>query len=255
MPLADRIAETRASLAKRGLLPTIALVFRGLYRLARPRKPTTHPFDLQHGVDTSGLTWAPNLRSGHPNDAHITAYWGTAPSVFNALLTHWQALLTAHAPQDYTFIDIGCGKGRVVMLASNTPFRQVIGVELVPELATIAQTNLATWQLSPHTCNQLTILHADALEFPFPEGPTLVYLYNPFSPALLKLLLDRLEPLSQTRPIDLAFVYRFPPELFNRPSLRLLWEGDLPFSKEDASADVFYGEIDHCSLYRMSPPS
>jgi len=32
-----------------------------------------HPFDEMHGVDTSGLVPAAHLRTGHPNDEHVTA--------------------------------------------------------------------------------------------------------------------------------------------------------------------------------------
>src|SRR5215469_1881738 len=107
----------------------------------RPRdllKPTTHPihpFDQIHGTDTSGLVPARDLVTGHPNDEHVTAYYGVAPSILRTLVQHWLATAPPHHITDYTFLDIGAGKGRAVLLASEFPFRQVIGVELNPALA------------------------------------------------------------------------------------------------------------------------
>src|SRR5712691_7133679 len=36
--------------------------------------------------------------------------------------------------RNFTFIDLGSGKGRVLLLASDYPFRQIVGVELLPAL-------------------------------------------------------------------------------------------------------------------------
>src|SRR5271170_3581526 len=115
----------------------------------RPRdllKLTTqpiHPFDLAHGVDTSGLVPAAHLITGHPNDEHVTAYYGVAPSILRTLITHWRETPTPHPIHDYTFIDFGAGKGRAMLVASELPFRKVIGIELNPDLADIPERNLA----------------------------------------------------------------------------------------------------------------
>lgn len=49
-----------------------------------------HPFDEAHGTDTSGLIPSGHLATGHPNDAHITAYYGVAPSILRTLIQHWR---------------------------------------------------------------------------------------------------------------------------------------------------------------------
>ena len=56
------------------------------------------------------------------------------------VIDQWQQTLaeTPHGIQDYTFLDIGSGKGRVLMLASDAPFRHIVGVELSPALTAIA---------------------------------------------------------------------------------------------------------------------
>ena len=104
-----------------------------------------HPFDLTHDVDTSGLVPAANLVTGHPNDEHVTAYYGVAPSILRALVQRWRTLLQPEPISRYTFVDVGAGKGRAMLVASELPFRQVIGIELNPAMAAIAQRNLDIW--------------------------------------------------------------------------------------------------------------
>jgi SAM-dependent methyltransferase len=203
---ANLIFHLRQSIAEIGLRRTLLRTARHAYRRVFPIKTPIHPFDLRYGVDTSGLIGGTQLTSGHTHDRFITGYWGTPPSLFHGARERWEASLvdTPYTCRDFSFIDIGCGKGRVVMLASDRPFRQVIGVELSPALVAIAEKNLAIWNKSSHACKDLTVLHADALAVPFPDSPLLVYLYNPFDTPVIQLFLDHLQTLALTRssPID-----------------------------------------------------
>ena len=98
-----------------------------------------HPFDEQFGVRTSGLVAGRHLRSGHRHDRHATAYYGVAPSVLRAMVKRWRRSRPGLALEDVSFIDVGAGMGRAVLLAAELPFRQVAGVELNPTLAGIAR--------------------------------------------------------------------------------------------------------------------
>ena len=91
-----------------------------------------HPFDQIHGVETSGLVPAANLVTGHPNDEHVTAYYGVAPSILRTLIDLWRETPPPEPIYRYSFIDIGAGKGRAMLVASELPFHQVIGIELNP---------------------------------------------------------------------------------------------------------------------------
>ena len=95
-----------------------------------PAPPPQHPFDQIHGVETSGLIAAGNLITGHPNDSHVTAYYGVAPSILRTLIACWRDTPPPHPIHSYTFIDYGAGKGRAMLVASELPFRKVIGIEL-----------------------------------------------------------------------------------------------------------------------------
>src|SRR5580692_1825731 len=93
--------------------------------LLQPVDFPIHPFDEMHGVDTSGLVPARHLVTGHASDEHVTAYYGVAPSILRALIAHWRETVPPHPISSYTFLDIGAGKGRALLVASELPFRRV----------------------------------------------------------------------------------------------------------------------------------
>src|SRR5579871_6336835 len=131
--------------------PTIAPRPKRPRDLLRPATHPIHPFDQIHNTDTSGLVPAGHLLTGHPNDEHVTAYYAVAPSILRALIDQWRRT-APHPISRYTFVDVGAGKGRAMLLASELPFRHVIGAELNPDMAAIAQRNLSLWQAS-HTAD------------------------------------------------------------------------------------------------------
>jgi SAM-dependent methyltransferase len=227
-----------------------------IYRRIFPPKIPSHPFDLRHQVDTSGLLYAPAITSGHPHDRHNTAYWGTAPSLFHGALARWQESLagTPYTLADYTLIDIGSGKGRVVFLASEYPFRRILGVELNPNLTAIAGQNLARWQTTPHACADIAFLQSDALAVDLPETPTLLYLFNPFDAHVMQLLLTRLQSAARFTPIDLIYTRPEHATLFDTiPGMTLLWKGEVPFTPEDTAADAFSTTQQNTNIYRLQP--
>jgi len=147
---------------------------------------------LEFGVRTSGLVAGRDLKSGHAHDRHATAYYGVAPSVFQRLVKRWRRIPPAAPIEDTTFIDVGAGMGRAVLLASEMPFRSVIGVELQPALMRTARRNLAAWRKAGRAIAPMRMVQADAVEFDWPAGPAVVFLFNPFGAVVMRRFLRAL---------------------------------------------------------------
>lgn len=145
-----------------------------------------HPFDEANGVRTSGLVAGRHLNSGHAHDRHATAYYGVAPSVFHTLLNRWRKTRDATPLEQITFVDIGAGMGRAVLLAAELPFRRVIGVELHPALVRIARRNLSQWRKAGRTRSSARMIAGDAVDFAFPPGPCIAFLFNPFGAVVMR---------------------------------------------------------------------
>ncbi|WP_158943615.1 class I SAM-dependent methyltransferase [Granulicella sp. S190] len=249
-------SKLRWSLAQRGVAGTVRTALGRVQRhedATASGKPLLHPFDKRYGVDTSGLIGGGELRSGHKNDVFNTAYYGMAPSRFRRVVEDWISS-SGHAPLSETsFIDLGCGKGRAVLMASEFVFRQAIGVELNPSLTKTAESNLALWTAAGRAVCPVTVLCQDATEFAFPDGPCLLYLFNPFAAPVVKRLIERLETEFANRPGSLDVIYFNPEsgELFeSHPGFKLLWSGTVELSDEDAAADHVASPDDLCSIFR-----
>ncbi len=201
---------------------------------------TPHPFDEEFGVRTSGLVAGRHLQSGHRHDRHATAYYGIAPSVFQALLRRWRRSRPGWALEEVNFLDVGAGMGRAVLLAAELPFRQAVGVELNPTLARIARRNLAVWRASGRARAPMKIICGDAVEFPLPEGPCLAFFFNPFGAPVMRRLLAAWRKALAGRPgqLDLIYVNNEQERVLERQAgFVRLFLGRIRRSRADAIAD------------------
>jgi SAM-dependent methyltransferase len=199
-----------------------------------------HPFDVENGVRTSGLIAGRHLKSGHRHDRHATAYYGVAPSVFQRLLRRWKQTGPATELQQFTFVDIGAGMGRAVLLAAAMPFRKVIGVELHPTLAGIARRNLRLWKAAGRASAPVQIRCGDAVTLSLPKTPTLLFLFNPFGAPVMRRLLRHVAQEYANHPgqLDLLYVNNEQEGTVEcARGFRRLFLGQIPRSRADAIAD------------------
>jgi SAM-dependent methyltransferase len=202
-----------------------------------------HPFDQATGLDTGGFIHADQLNSGQANNSPLGSYYATAPSLAQAMLDRWLETPDRLFVENYTFIDFGSGKGRVVLVASKLPFRKCIGVELNPGLNAIAADNFARWQQSGNARSPLQAICQSALDFEFPPGPCLVYLFNPFPSEIIAQLIDRIATAFADRPGQLDLLYvnaEFSSLLDQHAAFTPLWQMPVRMSREDAAADLLH---------------
>jgi len=111
---------------------------------------------------------------------------------------------------DFTFIDLGSGKGRTLLMASDYPFRCIVGVELLPSLNQIAQQNLAQYHSESQKCFAIESICSDATTFPLPDGALVIFLFNPFPESGLRRALANLQDSLNGRPRSTYVVYHNP---------------------------------------------
>jgi len=114
------------------------------------------------------------------------------------------------APHD-VFLDLGSGKGRVVLLAARYPFAKVIGVEISEELNATARRNLASIRI-PLRCKRVELVTADVLEYEIPDEVTVLYLYNPFRGETFDKVIANLIASVDRHPRTVRVIYLNPKE-------------------------------------------
>jgi len=186
----------------RALCAELWAFFRDSAPEARRRRYGDVEYDWENRVDTTSATvgWRDRLL-GHFH----SPYQPTEPELFH------QMLLSLHINlADFTFIDLGSGKGRTLMMASTYPFRRIFGLELLPELNRIALENLRKYKSPSQKCFCLEAACGDAQTFEFPAEPTVLYLFNPLPYAGLARVIANLALSLEAHPRKVFVLYHNP---------------------------------------------
>lgn len=163
-------------------------------------------FDAKHGTDTTGLVQIVELPGFVGRFDDIPGY-GTLPaSMITDIL---RAVDVDHA--QYVFVDLGSGKGRVVLLAGESPYKRVVGVEIAGPLHEIAQRNLERYR-GERRAGAVELVCSDVLEWELPPDPLVFYIGNALSPRVLRDFLARVEASLRAHPRDVYFMYAHPQE-------------------------------------------
>jgi SAM-dependent methyltransferase len=143
-----------------------------------------------------------------------SAYQPTEPAAFHEMLDALQQTPSADRTtinfRDFTFIDLGSGKGRTLLMASDYPFLRIVGVELLPALHAIALENLRQYKSESQKCFAIEATCADATTFPLPDGPLVIYLFNPFPESGMRQVATNLEQTLRTNPRPVYVLYHNP---------------------------------------------
>lgn len=163
-------------------------------------------YDWDHRVNTTSAAvgWRDRLL-GVLN----SPYQPTDPALFRQIIEE----LRQHANLDlahFTFLDLGSGKGRTLLMASDYPFHQIIGVELLTSLHQIALENLQRYKSESQRCFVLSSICADAVSLSLPENPLVIYLFNPFPESGLRQFLKNLDHSLRDHPRPLYVIYHNP---------------------------------------------
>lgn len=196
----SKLRRVTFSIASTGLRRTLADTATLLlsYRPERDRS-----FDARYGTDTAG--------SVQPDQLGITDTEARGQAILYlpspTRVTRWMFDNIGVDHREYSLVDLGCGKGRVLLVASDYPFRQIVGVEISPDLAAIARQNIDRYQPPSRQCRQVSVANVDATRFEFPGTNLLLHLYHPFEPAITIAVLRNLQRSLEASPRKVAIGY------------------------------------------------
>jgi SAM-dependent methyltransferase len=179
------IWQLRQGIAKHGPWKSFLIVMERLWRAAarRWRRREELRFDRDRGIDTTGI-------GELPADSERVRYQATMPETFLRLIRS-----LGIDTQLFRFIDLGCGKGRTLVLAQELGFRRITGVELDEGLTELARRNLGTAEIH----------HLDAGMYEFPPEPTVLYFYNPFMEDTMRKVMANLKRSLTTHPVYVVY--------------------------------------------------
>ncbi len=199
---------------------------------ARRARARDRIFDQTWGTDTSAKVNLSELKVDRDLARHGVRYQASDSDWLLAILDSLSLPLA-----DFSFVDFGSGKGRIVLTASLRPFREIYGVEFSPELVAVAEGNLEIFARRNTGMAPVKIVCCDAAAFELPPGNLVCYFYNPFDEHVMAKVVAKLEAALEGGERDIRVIYHDPVcrHLFDASGL---WtanelEGTLIFSSQN----------------------
>jgi len=162
-------------------------------------------FDLTRHVSTAGLAQLDGLSlAGDAKSGFM--YLPARPAPVRLALRD----LPIREYENYTFVDLGSGKGRMLFLAAEYPFRRIEGVEFARELHTEAQRNIARYRNRHRRCPRIKSVNVDAADYMFPRENLVIAMFNPFGPDVMDTVLRRVRTSVEEHARDVLLMMLFP---------------------------------------------
>lgn len=185
--------------------PGAALRLIGKNVLHRARWHLDGAFDRRYGTTTTMVIALSTLDIASENVEHGIYYEPTPTAVFRRILRN---VPIRH--EDFLFCDLGSGLGRALLLASDYPFRAIVGVEFSPTLHRIAEENIRIYRRRRQRCFEVRSLCVDAAAYEIPDEPTVFFLYNPFRPPVMRKVVNNIRESLERRPRQIVVIYYNP---------------------------------------------
>jgi len=201
------VQKIRASLRHKGIRETSDLIVKNVRYLLRTyvtRAPLhlDHNFDLRFGTDTSAVVELNQLEIESENREHGVRYSPTYEKRFREIVN---TMPIKH--EEFVFIDFGSGKGKALLLASDFPFKRIVGVEFSPDLHRIAEHNFRIYRSPTQRCMRLESVCIDASLFILPDEPCVLYFNNPFDQHVMACTLQNIEASMSRHPRPMFIIY------------------------------------------------
>jgi SAM-dependent methyltransferase len=217
MPKVTRtiIPRIKKSFRERGVVTTLCRSFLLPIHLLREHRAARqlHPdnaaseFDREHAVETDGRfdgwTYLSDLNIQSANWIDGNDYAAIEPLRFQQVMAGLD-----FGFEGYTFLDFGSGKGRALLLASEFPFRRILGLEFSAELHKAAEENIRRYRSATQKCRDIASLNLDFADFSLPAENAVLFFFHPCSARVLSLVVDEIgrSLLSHPRSLYVAYV-------------------------------------------------
>ena len=160
-------------------------------------------FDFSNLTETYARVHQSELRVDSPNQAEAAPYFPTRGRAFRKALEHFAI------PAEGGFVDLGSGKGKLLILAAQYGFRRVLGVEFAAELNQIAIRNLdaVRTRLNGAMVQSLCI---DAAEYQFQPDEQMFFMFAPFHENVMRRVMSNLQRSIDEHPREIRLLYTLP---------------------------------------------
>ncbi|MCK0108690.1 methyltransferase domain-containing protein [Flavobacteriaceae bacterium S0825] len=158
-------------------------------------------FDFIYGIDTVSWFSIAELAKENKVAEHAVLYQATKVLPLKTLFKK------LNLKEDQVFIDIGSGKGRVLLLASELGFKEVRGIEFSSTLCSISEKNIKKYKKKVNTKSNFEIINLDASQYQYKDNETVFFMYNPFDEFILEKVLKNITVSIENNKREVLIIY------------------------------------------------
>ena len=180
-------------------------IWRGLRRILRLRETIADRlFDMRFGTDTAQWAELEDLEIDSEHLRQGKRYQPTGTRRFRKLMGQLEF------PEDSVFVDLGSGKGKVLILASEYPFKRVVGLEFSHELCEIAARNISAYRDKVGRDPAIEIVETDVTDYPLKDDENVFFLANSFQGEVLSEVVANMAASFDRNPRKMWLIYAKP---------------------------------------------
>lgn len=161
-------------------------------------------FDFKHGTDTARWAELADLDIRSENRQRGVGYAATPARPFKKIMN------TLNFPSGSVFVDLGSGKGKTLMMASEYGFKRVVGVEFSPELCEIAKRNWSIYRNGVETGPDFEIVNSDVVDYEIKDDENVFFMFNPFDAVVMSKVIQNLGASLKKQPRRIWIIYHNP---------------------------------------------
>jgi 2-polyprenyl-3-methyl-5-hydroxy-6-metoxy-1,4-benzoquinol methylase len=159
--------------------------------------------EKKYNINTTGADELKNLSKKGIDISHATIYMPISYSLLENIFNQLPAISKKH------FLDIGCGKGRVLCVAADNGYKKITGIDFSKQLCENALTNLQhTKEKFPSI--QYDVITKDAMNFEIPADVDCIFLFNPFDVVIMTAVVSNIMESVREHPREIVVAYANP---------------------------------------------
>ena len=151
-------------------------------------------FDIKYGTETYSWVELEDLQIKSENIERGERYQPTHALPLRNLFRKLQI------PRGKIIVDLGSGKGKVLLVAAEYGFKEARGVDFSRGLCEIAKKNILSFKKKYMGVTNFKVIQSDVTDYPIHDDEDIFYLFNPFDDIILaKVLTNMLTSLERRK--------------------------------------------------------
>ena len=159
--------------------------------------------EKKYGINTTGADELESLEKAGIDTSHATIYMPISYLLLQAIFKQLPLKPATH------FLDIGCGKGRILCVAASQGYNKVTGIDFSKELCSDAIANLALVKIN-YPALQYKVIVKDAMNYEIPSDVDRIFLFNPFDIVVMGAVVFNIMESAQEFPREIYVIYANP---------------------------------------------